>query len=357
VSLFQRSVRSEVTSNASVVFSTLVIVWLSVLLVRLLGEAAAGRIGADVVLGIASFSLINALPTVIAVALFVAVLTTVTRNYRDSEMVVWFASGLSLKSWVRPVLLAVLPAAALVGVLTLLASPWSQKQIADYRLRFEQRSDVSKVTPGQFLESSGIDRVFYVESATEALDKINHIFARWYENGRLYVLLSGSGEMEDHPNGDRFMVLSDGSRLELTQGTGEFRLMQFEKYGVRMERDLRDGDGDHLGDKARTSVALWQDGDLGAMGELFRRLSLPLLTINLALFAIPLGAVNPRRGKSGHTIIALLFALAYLNLVNLGKAWVSQGLLSAGLMLLALHGGVALISGLLLRWRARLGRR
>lgn len=356
MSLFHRSVRSEVTSHASVVFSTLVIVWLSVLLVRLLGEAAAGRIGADVVLGIASFSIINALPTVIAVALFVAVLTTVTRTYRDSEMVVWFSSGLSLKSWLRPVLMAVLPAAVLVGVLTLLASPWSQKQIADYRLRFEQRSDVSRVTPGQFLESSGIDRVFYVESASEALDKINHIFARWYENGRLYVLLSGSGQMEDHPNGDRFMVLSDGSRIELAQDSGEFRLMQFDQYGVRMERDL-DSEQRQLGAKARSSLELWQDGDPGALGELFRRLSLPLLTINLAVFAIPLGAVNPRLGKSGHTLIALLFALLYLNLVNLGKAWVSQGLFSAGLMLLLLHGGVALISGVLLHWRVRLGRR
>src|SRR5690606_39713259 len=40
----------------SVVLSTLIIVWLSVLLVRLLGEAAGGSIGADVVLGLAAFS-------------------------------------------------------------------------------------------------------------------------------------------------------------------------------------------------------------------------------------------------------------------------------------------------------------
>src|SRR3546814_473242 len=93
MSLFKRSVVSEIMSHAGVVFSTLLVVWLSVLLVRLLGEAANGNIGANVVFGLAAFSSITALPVILSVSLFIAVLTTVTRNFRESEMVVWFASG------------------------------------------------------------------------------------------------------------------------------------------------------------------------------------------------------------------------------------------------------------------------
>ncbi|MFA5596294.1 MAG: LptF/LptG family permease, partial [Pusillimonas sp.] len=96
MSLFKRSVVSEILGHAGVIFSTLLVVWLSVLLVRLLGEAANGSIGADVVFGLATFSSITALPVILSVSLFIAVLTTVTRNFRESEMVVWFASGLSL---------------------------------------------------------------------------------------------------------------------------------------------------------------------------------------------------------------------------------------------------------------------
>ena len=51
MSLFKRSVVSEILGHAGVIFSTLLVVWLSVLLVRLLGEAANGSIGADVVFG------------------------------------------------------------------------------------------------------------------------------------------------------------------------------------------------------------------------------------------------------------------------------------------------------------------
>ena len=78
MSLFKRSVVSEVTNHTSVVLSTLIVIWLSVVLVKLLGEAAAGRIGADVVIGLAALTTIAALPIILAVSLFIGVLTTVT---------------------------------------------------------------------------------------------------------------------------------------------------------------------------------------------------------------------------------------------------------------------------------------
>lgn len=121
--------------------------WLSVLLVRLLGEAAGGNIGADVVLVLAALSTITALPTILAVSVFIAVLTTVTRNYRESEMVVWFASGLSLADWFKPVLRVAIPVAIAVAGLTLFAAPWAYRQIGEYHQRFEQRSDLSRSRP------------------------------------------------------------------------------------------------------------------------------------------------------------------------------------------------------------------
>jgi hypothetical protein len=146
MSLFKRSVVSEIANHFSVVLSTLIVVWLSVVLVRLLGEAAAGRIGSDVVVGLATFTLIAALPIILTVSIFIGVLTTVTRNYRESEMVVWFSSGLSLANWVNPVLRIAIPIAVLISFLTLYATPWANRQIGEYRARFEMRSDLSKIT-------------------------------------------------------------------------------------------------------------------------------------------------------------------------------------------------------------------
>src|SRR5690625_4094415 len=178
MSLFRRSVVSEILSHGGVVLSTLIVVWLSVLLVRLLGDAATGRIGAEVVLGLAVFSSVTALPVILTVSLFIAVLTTVTRNYRESEMVVWFSSGLSLGNWMRPVLYCALPTALIVSSLTFFGAPWAYRQIAEYHQRYELRSDLSKVSTGEFVETEGGERVFFSEDPLSEGDDLGQVVVR-----------------------------------------------------------------------------------------------------------------------------------------------------------------------------------
>ncbi|WP_459617747.1 LPS export ABC transporter permease LptF [Bordetella sp. 2513F-2] len=358
MSLFKRSVVGEITSHAGVVFSTLVVVWLSVLLVRLLGEAAGGSIGADVVLGLAAFSTITALPTVLAVSLFIAVLTTITRNYRESEMVVWFASGLSLADWLRPVLRVAVPVAAMVAVLTLAASPWAYRQIGEYRERFEQRSDLSKVTAGQFAESNDGERVFFAEDPVRQGDELGVVFARALDPEWHSVLTARSAHSETLPNGDRFLVLSEGHRYDLKLGTPEIRLVNFERYGVRLES--RDGDpmaearaAAERSSKARPTLQLMRDNTDSAWSQIMWRIALPIATLNLALLAIPLGAVNPRLGRSGDLLIAGLIALLYMNLINLSRAWIGDGKVSFGVGVWAVHALVAALFAWLMYRRLR----
>ncbi|MFQ1063544.1 LPS export ABC transporter permease LptF [Bordetella trematum] len=359
MSLFKRSVVSEITSHAGVVFSTLVVVWLSVLLVRLLGEAAGGSIGADVVFGLAAFSTITALPTILAVALFIAVLTTVTRNYRESEMVVWFASGLSLADWLRPVLRVAVPVALMVAGLTLVASPWAYRQIGEYRERFEQRSDLSKVAAGQFVESGRGDRVFFAEDPTEPGDELGAVFARAIDPEWLSVLTANSARGETLPNGDRFLVLSGGHRYDLKPGTPELRVTTFDQYGMRLESKAGE---DPIGEaraaaerssKARSTLQLMEDNTNSSWSQVMWRISMPLAALNLALLAVPLGAVNPRLGRSGDLLIAGLVGLLYMNLINLSRAWISSGKLPFGVGVWLIHALVLALAGWLLYRRLR----
>lgn len=359
MSLFKRSVVGEITSHAGVVFSTLVVVWLSVLLVRLLGDAAGGSIGADVVLGLAAFSTITALPTILAVALFIAVLTTVTRNYRESEMVVWFASGLSLADWLRPVLRVAVPTAILVATLTLVASPWAYRQIGEYRERFEQRSDLSKVTAGQFAESDGGKRVFFAEDPTKPSDELGNVFARAIDPEWHSVLTASSAHTETLPNGDRFLVLGSGHRYDLKPGTPEIRLVDFDRYGIRLEsRSGVDPTAEaraaaERSSKARTTMQLISENTDSSWSQVMWRIAMPLATLNLALLAIPLGAVNPRLGRSGDLLMAGMIALLYMNLINLSRAWIGDGKLSFEVGVWLIHAVVAALFAWLLSRRLR----
>ena len=71
--------------------------------------AASGDILPEAVLGLIAFGILNYLPVLLGIAVFIAVLLALTRSYRDSEMTVWFTSGLSLAAWVKPVLQFALP--------------------------------------------------------------------------------------------------------------------------------------------------------------------------------------------------------------------------------------------------------
>jgi lipopolysaccharide export system permease protein len=354
MSLFKRSVVGEITSHAGVVFSTLVVVWLSVLLVRLLGEAAGGAIGADVVLGLATFSTITALPTILAVALFIAVLTTVSRSYHESEMVVWFASGLSLLDWLWPVLRLAIPVAALVAALTLLASPWASRQIGEYQARYEQRSDLSKVIVGQFAESGDGTRVFFAEEPVDPAEELGKVIARAIDPEWLSVLTANSAHSERAPNGDRFLVLSKGHRYDLKPGTPEIRLTHFDQYGLRLESKAGSDSLEEAriaaerSSRARSTLQLLRDDTDNSWSQIMWRVALPIAALNLALLAIPLGAVNPRLGRSGELLIAGLIGLLYMNLINLSRAWIDSGKLSFGVGVCAVHAMMAFFTACIL---------
>lgn len=350
MSLFKRAVASEILSHAGVVLSTLLVVWLSVLLVRLLGEAAGGNIGAEVVLSLAVFSSITALPVILTVSLFIAVLSTVTRSYRESEMVVWFTSGLSLRDWVGPVLRCAVPVALFIVLLTFFASPWAYRQMSEYRQRYELRSDLSKVTVGQFIETENGNRVFFTESPERAEDELGKVVARVIDDeGWVNVITADSAHIETAENGDRFLVLNQGQRYDVMPGQPQLRLVNFDRYGVRLEskgdqsspESIRAKAEQHI--KGRPTQQLLQDDTAKSWAQVMWRLAMPFAVLNLCLLAIPLGAVNPRLGRSGDVLLAGLIGLLYMNLINLSRGWIANESLPFALGVWLVHALFALL--------------
>ena len=121
--IFQRSLLREFGNLALAVFATLFAITLTTQLIRLLGQAAVGRVLSEGVVALLTFSALNYLPVLLSLTLFISVLMTLSRSYRESEMVIWFGSGLSLLAWVRPVLVFASPLIALMALLSLFLSP------------------------------------------------------------------------------------------------------------------------------------------------------------------------------------------------------------------------------------------
>lgn len=334
--IFRRAAVREFAGTAAAISMALLFIMMTVVLIRLLSQAAGGRVPADAVLALIGFSTLNHLPVVLALSSFIAVLMSMSRSYRDSEMVVWFASGLPLTSWINPVLRFVIPVAAAVAVMSLFLSPWAQQQAAEYRKRLENRDEVSRVSPGVFRESADSHRVFFVESLDKDAGRVSNVFISAVQNGKQNVTVAAEGIIQTAKNGDRFVVLLNGRRYEGEPGAADYRVMQFERYAVRIEpKEIGELD---MSARVMPTMELVAKPSNASRGELVWRIGLPIATVLLALLAIPLSFVNPRAGRTNSLVFAVLTFTVYLNLLGVSQAWVTQGKIGAAHGILGVHG-------------------
>jgi lipopolysaccharide export system permease protein len=351
--IFQRALIREFSSLALAVFATLFAITLTTQLIRLLGQAASGRVLTEGVLALLGFSAINYLPVLLSLTLFISILMALSRSYRDSEMVIWFGTGQALTAWVRPVLTFAMPVVFLIALLSMFLSPWAVGMAEDFRRQMDTRDDVSRVTPGVFREASGADRVFFVEAIAGDEFKVQNVFVAQNEKGQLSILVSERGFRETAPNGDRFVVLLNGRRYDGAPGALDYKVMEFERYSIRIE--ARDPTRQQSSTKAQSTLALVQDPGNPARAELLWRIGLPLAAFNLALLAIPLSFVNPRASRSMNLVFALLTYMFYANLVSIVQAWVSQGRVSFAVGWWSVHAGMLAVLAVMMWNRMRVG--
>ena len=350
--IFQRSLIREFSLIALAVVGVLLAIILTRMLILMLGKAAMGDILPEAVLGLIAFGILTYLPVLLGIAVFIAVLLALTRSYRDSEMTVWFTSGLSLGAWVKPVLQFALPVAIICAVLSLGLSPWSQAQSVEYQRLLESRDEVSSVTPGIFRESRSSDRVFFVDKLSEGDDVVNNVFVQSTQDNRMGVMVAQRGYIETAENGDRFVILLHGRRYEGTPGTLDYRTVDFDKYALRIEP--REAKRQAPSTKAMSTMDLVAERKPANLAELHWRIALPLAVLIMALFAIPLSFVNPRSGRSWNLILAVLVYVLYNNLLSIFQAWTASGRIPAWLGLWPVHGTMIVLLAVLF-WRQLYG--
>ena len=333
--IFQRAARREFSHSAAGIFVALFAILLTTQLIRLLGQAVQGSIAPEAVVAVLGFSALNYIPALLSLALFIAILLSLSRSYRDSEMVVWFSSGLSLAAWIRPVIVFSLPLVLAIAGLSLFVSPWALSQSAEYRGNLSARQDSGQFSAGAFQESSSGDRVVFVEAVADDAIHVRNVFASSFQNQRLGVTTAATGHQEIAENGDRFIVLENGRRYEIEPGTPELRILEFARYAIRMETKESRG---IVRTPSNTPTLELMQKDLPAYrAELLWRLSAPISAIIMALLAIPLSFVNPRAGRSANMLLALFTYIVYNNVVNISQAWVADGKISFAVGVLSVH--------------------
>jgi lipopolysaccharide export system permease protein len=269
--------------------------------------------------------------------------------YRDSEMTIWFASGIGLMRFVRPVLRTAWPVLLVVLVMALFVWPWVNGRNAELRERFERRSDLSRVAPGQFQTSSDGSRTFFIERDAKDASIGRNVFILSTQGPSESVVTAKTGRILVEGN-NRFLLLDRGQRNELNRETGEKTLARFESYKVAVGEQIL-ASSENVPPKARRTIELLRMPSPAHQGELVWRVGLVLGAANMLLLGIGLAATNPRRASNWNLLFALLAFVVYYNLINLSQAWVAGGRVGMGQALVGAHGGAFLLALGLLWWR------
>jgi lipopolysaccharide export system permease protein len=336
--LFHSSLRKDLARNFGATLVVLITIVITIVLIRTLGQASRGSVNPSEILLVMGFSVLSQLTTIMTLSLFIAVVATLSRMYSDSEMVIWFSSGQGLGQFVRPLFRFAWPILLIVTLLALLVWPWSNQQTQDLKQRFEKRNDIERIAPGQFQESSGGQRVFFIDKDTPDNRFGRHVFIS-SQNGSVESVTTAQQGRIELMGSDRFLILQNGQQWLTQLDTGETRLTQFEHYELLID-DQVNLPSSRFTSRMTPTWELLKQPHREHLAELSWRLGLGLAGINLLLIALAVSAVNPRAGRSYHLGLALFVFIAYYNMLNVGQSWLSTGRFDFLPFMLVLHGGV-----------------
>lgn len=359
--IINRYLIKEVVITLIGVTTVLFMIFLSGQLVTLYSMAASGNLEVQDILTALGLQSIANLVFVLPLSFYIAILLAMSRLYRDNEMVVLQACGISQWQVLRAVMGFAVLFAVFVAFLSLYLVPWSESKTEIIYKQSKQRSTLEKLSAGRFKELTKGEGVVYVQKYNPNDLKMKNIFlqdrVKHKDSQNDSVITAKDGyRMVDKKTGDHFLVLENGFRYEEMSKTGQTAVIQFEKHGVRVNEDITKPRVEFK-EHAMPTLALLKRGRGPDHAEFQWRVSTALLIIVLGMLAVPLSRSSPRQGRYAKLALALLIYIIYTNLLNVSRAWLNHETVSVWVGMWWVHLlGVLLALTLFMPWKPLLRR-
>ena len=341
--IIHRSLIKEVLRTALVVTVIVISIFLILRVMGFLSQAAEGIIPVESVLILVSLKMIAYLDVMLPLMFYIAILVVMGRWYKEHEMAILSSSGMSVVDLMKPLTVLIIIVGGLVATFSFWLTPLALKKGYEIENEYRQRNDITGVVPGVFVESKTGQAVYFVEKYNKEEQQYENVFL--YKNSfekEGVVVADRATQILDEETGDEFLVLLDGSRYEGQPGTPEYRVIDFERYALRIETKQKPLST--LPIRARDNLELIDSDNPRMKGEWYWRVAKVFLVPILAVFALALSYVNSRSGKSGGMIIAFVIYFLYSNLLNYSVAIVQKGQLKSPIMIWIVHVIFALLS-------------
>lgn len=347
LSILDKYIAREVLQTFLGVTLVLMLIFLSKLLVGYLGEAASGEIPSDLIMTLMTLKSLKYLTLILPLSLFLAILLVQGRMYRDSEMVAITACGVGTLQLYKPLLLVSLPFILILIGLSLYALPWTERFEDELLSEAQKNLEVTGIQAGRFREGTSNERIIYTEEISSDRSLMKNLFIHTRKGDRRVLLSSKEGKFElDKDTNDRYLLMLDGTRYEGTPGDADYKIIKFKEHSLLIQPNATTASGPQRNTLA--TKMLWNSDDKIHIAELQWRISMPLSALVLVLLALPLGKVDPRKGRYGKLFVAILIYIFYVNLLAVAQSWVMKDEIPTSLGLWWVHGIVLLLVAILL---------
>ena len=339
--IIDRYISRELLLTWLAVTLVLMLILLSGTLARLLGKAAEGAIPGDAVWSLLLFTGARYLILLIPLSLYLGVLLTFSRLYKDNEMAAMSACGIGLKRLYRPLFMVAIPATVIMLYLTLFMMPWVSQQAELLKSEIENRSELTGLTAGRFNASRKGDAIMFLQRQSEDGTQMRNVFLHQTNMKDKNQLLDNIESADlarryKDDDGRHFIMFENGQMYEGEPGTSNFRITRYEKKGIYLPENQIDNKVSRK--KAVATIDLWNSDRIDYRAELHWRLSLPIGAFLLAVLALPLSYTTPRKGRYSKLALAILIYLIYSNLLGIGQTWVEKEKVPEWLGLWWVHG-------------------
>ena len=257
----------------------------------------------------------NVMVIILPISLFLVVLFTYNKMTVDRELVVAQAAGISQWGLAFPAIVVAALTTATAYTLTLYYGPMSVRAFKE--LQWSVRSDVSQVIlrEGTF-NQVGKGLTIYVRERGPEGDLRGLLVHDNRDEIKSITMMAENGAVVSGPDGPR-VILSKGSRQELTRGEGDLTLLYFDRYTVDLGLIELTGDARFKDNRERSTAELFTLSEADGIKprnirrmrvEGHQRLTNPLWNLSLAAVALAFiltGTFN-RHGQVKRISVAIL---------------------------------------------------
>jgi lipopolysaccharide export system permease protein len=291
----------EIAHPLMVIFTALVVIFITFSLSRFLVDADAGLLQPSEVARLTMFKAIISLDVLLPLSLFLAVMIGLGRLYSDSEIYAMRASGISEVSLLRPLMRLAIVLAVVVALLSTWARPWAYEQSYIIKAVAEATAETRRIRESRFYDFNGDERTVFIENIDENGSDLTGIFVRTKKGDDIQVITANRGYFEYFYKPDFHRLNLDDARVLRKVQDGTDLSAQFGIFTILLPAQAPKPPGYKV--KSAT----------------------PVSALLLALAAIPLSRSRPRQGRYAKMLMALGIYAIYFNLLDVSRSWVEQG--------------------------------